>query len=265
MASRLAFGPQVVETVPGVRFLVRRGMTGITGSVYCGLDTPDDMLFMLHLLRSGDSLIDAGANVGSYGVLGSVLTGSSLLAVEPVVSTARALEDNIRLNRIEARCRIERVALGAEDGEILMSSDVGVFNAVRKPGTAATERDVKVPLRRLDGLVEGSPFVFMKMDLEGFELPALRGAARLLGDRRLLGIVIELNGLSSRYGHSDAEVDAILRAAGFVSGTYDGKSRTLRPREGYGRDGNTLYFRSDAEVEQRLRSAPSISLGWTSF
>jgi hypothetical protein len=59
----------VVDWIGGAKLAVRRGMTGATGNIYCGLHEFAEMGFLLHLLRPGDVFVDVGANVGSYTVL----------------------------------------------------------------------------------------------------------------------------------------------------------------------------------------------------
>src|SRR5208337_4657605 len=54
------------EWVSGSKLLVKNGMTGATGNIYCGLHEFADLAFLLHLLRPGDLFVDVGANIGSY-------------------------------------------------------------------------------------------------------------------------------------------------------------------------------------------------------
>src|SRR5436305_696190 len=49
--------------------IVKKGMSGATGNLYCGLHEFNDMGFLLHFLRREDLFVDIGANIGSYTVL----------------------------------------------------------------------------------------------------------------------------------------------------------------------------------------------------
>ena len=42
------------QWIKGSKLIVRNGMTGATGNIYCGLHEFADMGFVLHLLRPGD-------------------------------------------------------------------------------------------------------------------------------------------------------------------------------------------------------------------
>src|SRR5438552_2237409 len=66
--------------VEGAKLLVKRGMTGATGNIYCGLHEFVEMAFCLHLLRRDDLFLDIGANVGSYTVLASKVCGARSIA-----------------------------------------------------------------------------------------------------------------------------------------------------------------------------------------
>jgi len=118
IATRLFPASYAVSFVGDTQLLVRRGMTGATGNVYFGLHEYADMGFAAHLLREGDLFCDIGANIGAYSILAAGAAGAQVIAVEPVPSTARALEDNIRLNRLEDKIRVEQVVIGAAEGAV---------------------------------------------------------------------------------------------------------------------------------------------------
>lgn len=69
LVSRLAPGPIIVAFGPNTSLAVSSGMTGATGNIYTGLHEFEDMAFLLHFLRSGDTFVDVGANVGSFSIL----------------------------------------------------------------------------------------------------------------------------------------------------------------------------------------------------
>lgn len=70
LGSRLLPGAVLVPFVEDVALLVKPGMTGATGNVYCGLHEFEDMALVLHALRPDDLFVDIGANIGSYAMLG---------------------------------------------------------------------------------------------------------------------------------------------------------------------------------------------------
>lgn len=47
------------------KFIVKKERIGLTGNLYCGLHEFENMMFLLHFLRSEDHFFDIGANVAA--------------------------------------------------------------------------------------------------------------------------------------------------------------------------------------------------------
>lgn len=174
----------VVDWIEGTKLVARNGMTGATGNIYCGLHEYADMSFVLHLLRPGDLFVDVGANIGSYTMLASGVCGARSIAIEPDPRTVQHLGRNIAVNGLGGRVDLKMTAVGEETGTIAFTTGLDTMNRV----AAAGDRDAQmVPLARLDDLLDSCAPVLIKMDVEGFEAPALRGAEETLGcvDKRL--------------------------------------------------------------------------------
>jgi FkbM family methyltransferase len=161
------------------------------------------------LVRRGDVVIDAGANIGLYSrFLVQQFGAGKVVAVEPMEQNQSYLHRNIRLGNCEDQVLVVRAALADFDGEDEfqtdnMSSASGTLTVVTggKPCQGRRQYGLpplreKVRVARLDTLVEGGhvpvPQV-IKMDVEGAEERLLRGAVRLLqGEKPKLAI--ELHG-----------------------------------------------------------------------
>ena len=48
----------------GFRVVVKKGQAGMTGNLYSGLLEFEEMMFVIHYLRTEDIFFDIGANVG---------------------------------------------------------------------------------------------------------------------------------------------------------------------------------------------------------
>jgi FkbM family methyltransferase len=132
------------------------------------------------------TVYDVGANVGFYTLLFSRLVGprGSVHAFEPAVRNLQFLRRHLDLNRVANAC-VHESAVGAGSG-------VGTFNPgpgpsmgrlVAEPATTTVE----VPLVALDDLVyvaAHAPPHVVKMDIEGGEVDALQGMARILQEHR---------------------------------------------------------------------------------
>lgn len=206
----------IFDWIDGAKLAVRRGMTGATGNIYCGLHEYVDMRFVLDTLNPGNLFVDIGANAGSYTVLASKVRGARTIAVEPDPVTVRALWRNIEVNGIADKVRVVEAALGARAGTVSFTVGRDTINRVAQAGDENV-RDVVV--RTLDDVLGGEVPRVIKIDVEGYEAEVFKGAARTLTDPRLKAVITEAQ---------DADVLAILKGAGFVQGYYDPRARKIR-------------------------------------
>lgn len=231
------------QWIAGSKLIVRNGMTGATGNVYCGLHEFVDMAFLLHLLRPGDLFIDAGANIGSYSVLASAVCGSDVIAIEPDPETMSHLRRNIDANGVDGRVELVEAALGANEGTIRFTVGLDTVNHV----ASKSDPDAReVALRRLDRIVGSRKPAFIKMDVEGYEAEVLAGAAATLSSSSLLAIQTESN---------SQQVREALSEAGFTRSFYDPVTRRLQQSPTSFQASNALYLRDAERCQARLHSA----------
>lgn len=151
------------------------------------------------LARTSTTAIDVGANIGivTLDMARAVGPDGSVLAVEPILSSADRLRENLRLNSVE-NVSVHVLAAGETDGYIEMreTSD-SAFNtslSVADPHLKVTATE-QVEVAPLDSVwaEAGYPGVsFVKIDVEGAEMGVLRGATELL-DKLHPALMIEAN------------------------------------------------------------------------
>lgn len=251
LASRLVEGPIALPFIEDTRLLVTRGMHGATGNWYTGLHEVEEMAFLLHLLRRDDLFVDAGANVGSYTVLAAGGAGARVVAAEPVPETFRRLVANVRLNQLDERVDAHGIGLSESAGKLRFSRHLGTMNHVLSDKEEVPS--VEIEVSTLDELLDGQAPLAVKIDVEGHELPLLRGGARTLSSPRLCAVILEVNGAGGRYGVEDATLLDTMRRYGFESLRYDPFRRILR--SGASAGGNVLFVRNREDVETRVRDA----------
>jgi FkbM family methyltransferase len=201
LGSRLLLGSVVVPFVNVVRLLVQPGMTGATGNVYCGLHEFEDMALVLHALRADELLVDIGANVGSYTMLGAA-AGARCLTIEPIPSTFAWLMRNVEINGLGDRVRALNLGLGRGEARLRFTGGRDTVNHVLAEGESADDA-MEVPVRTLDAVLDGRSPTLIKMDVEGFESEVLAGAVRALADPGLLAVIIPQGQASRRtFGNS---------------------------------------------------------------
>ena len=156
--------------------------------VYANPPDRPEMLAWRHELRDGGLFLDVGANVGTYTIWAAEL-GAEVIAVEPAADTFGLLEENIALNGY--RVTTVRAAAGDHCGRARFTEGLDAGNSLAPDGPVVTD------LVTVDSLVGDRRVTGMKVDVEGFEINVLRGAARALADHRIGLIQIEWNQASA--------------------------------------------------------------------
>ena len=166
-----------------------------------------ELFFLEQIVKSGDTCLDIGANLGYYSVALSRLVGERgrVLAVEPVPLFQRIWQDNVRLSGI-ANTTLLPYALGATDGSVQMGTPTRhgrVHHGMTKitaSGAPGEEfaRTYQVPLRQPDRLFRDLQRLdFVKCDVEGYEHVVFAHLTATLRRHRPL-IQTELNGHANR-------------------------------------------------------------------
>ena len=169
---------------------------------------------LARLIDAGDTVVDAGANVGYMTVLAATAAGRAgrVLAFEPHPELFEALQRNaVYARRFGCAVETRRVALGDNQGLASLqipASFAGNDGLATLVDGQPAAQSVPVTVERLDDVVDG-PVSVMKLDVEGFEAPVLRGARRLLTGHRLRHIVFEEHDVQR------SEVVRMLRDAGY--------------------------------------------------
>jgi len=144
------------------------------------------------VLSAGAVVVDAGANIGVYSQFLSRCVGPTgvVHSFEPSPENFRRLQS---ATRKLANVRLCQVAVGEYSGKskLYVSDQLNVDHR-----TYATEEDsrpaVQIDAIALDNYFEPDQHVdLIKMDIQGYELHALRGASRVLADNPDAKLLLE--------------------------------------------------------------------------
>ena len=186
-----------------------------------GFETAETQ-FVQRFLRPGMTVLDLGAHHGLYTLLASKLVGRKgrVIAFEPSPKERKRLAKHIWLNGAD-NVRVEAQALGAESGEADLFLADGAndwCNSLRRPAESAGQT-VRVQVRRLDDVVSQlglSRLDFIKMDVEGAELDALRGATRILSGAARPVVLAEVYDIrTGPWGYAAREIVRFLAALNY--------------------------------------------------
>jgi len=159
-----------------------RGKTWIAGAhthgCWLGSYEHEKQQLFSALMKPGMVVYDIGANAGFYTLLAAELTGPSgfVFAFEPQPRNLHYLRAHLRLNRVENASVLD-LAVADAPGTARFSTSGSATGALSELG------DLVVRQTSLDSLVESQavrPPDLIKMDIEGGELAAIRGARDVL-------------------------------------------------------------------------------------
>ncbi|MCP4898379.1 MAG: FkbM family methyltransferase [bacterium] len=187
-----------------------------------------EMEFVGTYLRQGDHFIDGGANIGVYTLLAASLVGHNggVEAFEPHPVAFSRLRENVKLNGY-MNVRLHQLALSDQESRALMITGADVGNRLQT-SIDVGRPTVEVQTCRLDSVLGNRKYSMGKLDIEGAEFRALMGAGSLLVDANPPVWQLEMTEhLLRKAGKSTADVESLLRDAGFLFGRFDGDSREL--------------------------------------
>ena len=146
-------------------------------------------------LAQGETVLylDIGANIGCYSIRVANAfrntEGLSILAYEPYQESYDLLQRNIHVNDLSGKICARNTALGETPGTSpLCINDIDAGSNSLSPRGPTSGKIFHVSVSRLDDdeiawkARKNATAVFLKLDCEGMEVPALRGGKRFLAE-----------------------------------------------------------------------------------
>jgi FkbM family methyltransferase len=191
--------------------------------IYYGLYEENVMNHLRRALRPGDTVIDPGANIGYFAAecLGLVGSAGRVISLEPSNTAFSILGKNNPSP--PANWIIEQAGLTDHTGEMTFYDTPRVITRGFACLEGVFEPKDRVPHQvrvfALDDYCAErgiSRIAFLKLDIEGSELKALQGAARLLNEGAIRTILVETS-LEAHLRPNAGSIDGLLRSAGYRS------------------------------------------------
>jgi FkbM family methyltransferase len=137
------------------------------------------------IIKPGDVIFDIGANIGQYSVFMSKCLADSgiIYAIEPYKKNIQLIEKNIATNKV-SNVSVHQIAIAEVSGPTILRvySDYA-YNSLLLIDRKKLLREEMVEGQTLDDFVEKNRITridLIKIDIEGFELSAFKGAVKTL-------------------------------------------------------------------------------------
>lgn len=256
IAARLLGKKVIVPWVEDASFITAIGETGLTGNLYTGFMEYEDMLFLLHALRTDETFVDVGANIGAFTILASKVVKAKSISFEPLPETVDRLIDQIQINRINNVVSVRNKGVGDKTGALFFTNNNDTINKVSLAGNV--KNTTKVEVTTLDEELDNNTKYFFKIDVEGFEYNVIEGGKNILSSQNTIAMIIELNGSGDEFGHSNQDIHNKIISLNFTPITYEPLSRTIHILDSYNKNsGNTIYVKDVDFIKERCKAALS--------
>jgi FkbM family methyltransferase len=208
----------------GMKVIVPWNDDGGRAIYEAGYYEPQTVRLFAKLLAPGMMVFDVGANIGQYTLVASEQVGPTgeVHSFEPDPTTFQWLSRNVALNKL-GNVHLNETALFSEVTTkplfLATARDTGSNSLVGAPWTSAG-RTREVSCTTLDEYARSKKITsvdVIKIDIEGAELPALQGAAGLLGGPKKPLLILEFEEERQRlFGTSCAKLAELLTGYGYA-------------------------------------------------
>ena len=259
--KRVKSGPIIYEFWNCRKILCFKDATESMWLVYNYIMDWDEFWFIQRYLTSTMCVFDVGCNIGVYTLWISRFIGPEgrIIAFEPSGTAYQRCVQQMRLNHLES-VKVEPLAVADREGEAHFSTGMDWNNHLIQDG-AMSENFVVVHAVSLDHYCRErnvKKIHFMKIDIEGAEMLAFRGAHQLLSDHLIDVIQFEVTDQLGSFGIQRSQLIQYLESHGYCICSYDLKENRLVPCIDHRSFKQNMYAAHDVDwVNERLQSGVS--------
>lgn len=180
--------------------------------------------FVYSMLKDSENptILDVGANTGTFCFLTSVLAGLTCHAFEPAPAIYALLCKNIELNGLIRRIHAYNVAVSDNEEDTILKLPVSGKDSglacIGSPTRFSEWTEFTVPTVTIDNWVSRNrvgKINMIKIDTEGCELLVLKGALQTLKQHKP-NLLVEYNAMNtSQFGYHPRQIDELLGNLGY--------------------------------------------------
>ncbi|MDR1375690.1 MAG: FkbM family methyltransferase [Holosporaceae bacterium] len=193
---------ETIDWIDGLKLKIYPGNEIFRAIFVRGIYDPNLLVVVNALLQKGSVFIDVGANMGCFSLLASKVVGKEgkIFALEPSSRDFNRLVDNVKINHLQRIIHPLRLAVSGKVGPVKLSVACEERSALNTIGEFSFSGVEKVDMEdvnstTIDKFMQGkrlNRLDVLKLDIEGSEVEALRGAANTI-ERWRPAIVLGIN------------------------------------------------------------------------
>lgn len=222
--------PKLVEVHGHKMFIDARDTLGLAVGAYEPLQTE----LVKKIIKTGDVVLDIGANIGYYTLIFAKLVGEKgkVFAFEPGPSNFTLLKKNVEINGYQNVTSVQK-AVSNKTGKIRLYLSHSITGH-RIYDTHDGRKFIEIEVVRLDDYFKNykGRIDFIKIDIEGAEGAAIRGMSSLLRKNKNLKIVTEFNPRRLKeFGLEPGRYLKLLLKHGFKLSNVDEQKKKIEPTD----------------------------------
>ena len=228
LAKSIKDGSTLVDIMPGINLPMIINPKMYFSKVYNGyVFESGTIYFIKDYLRSGQTVLDVGANVGYFALLFSQIVGKTgqVIAFEPGDFSFNLLKQNKDLNQYHW-LKIYQAALGEKDKIVDFNSGepgMDVYNSLGDicHPSADTSKFKKIQIQQFKGdnwfeQHNINSIDLMKIDVEGGEYGVIKGMLKMFENQKISVLLIEITyEMSETFGYRPSDIILLLKDFGY--------------------------------------------------
>lgn len=161
---------------------------------YTGTYEMGTLEILKQYLPEGGTFVDVGANIGLMSLIAALCVGKQgkVIAFEPSRETGKIARHNIEINNFEQIVELIPIAVGSKQEEKLLFSNWAVNRGAASMVKGKDKQDgERIAVDTLDHQIRNQKVDVLKIDVEGYELEALKGAVNILQRKKPPVLIVE--------------------------------------------------------------------------
>jgi FkbM family methyltransferase len=243
-----------IKYINDSKLIVDHTMNQAQKNIYLGLTEFNEIAFIMHYLRKGDSFVDVGANVGEFAIA-SLASGANCIAFEAMPDTFQHLKNNILYNGFD-RYEIHNIGIGEKKGYSTFKCNLPDTQRRRisekEKGTLTDNNQIEIPMSTLDEIIGEKSITVLKIDVEGYEESVMEGSKRIFSQSPPHAVILEI--------WNDApgcRLRTLMESYGYEGYSYTPYNRSLVREK---KNQNIIFIKNYTEVLKRVSESDKFTV-----
>lgn len=253
--------PVLCSTAQGVQIVLEpQHDNGVEKSIFrTGTYEGGTLAVMAGVLKTGSRFLDVGTNVGLMSLYAAKLVGPTgrVDSFEPLPEIRRLLSSSIEINSFN-NIVVHPIALGSEPARLKLYRHLEVNRGSSSLAWTGDEHEtIEIEVDTLDHVMAeqpGQPTEMIKIDVEGWELEVLRGAAESLTQSYQPVLCVEFSLLRPLHGGTYDDIMTLLEGYGYEAYQLAGSKSKASPLKVVDRhalpEHDNLFFFPKARLQE---------------